>query len=374
MSNLASFQDILSSSSSLSTISDTVSAIQNIFNSTKCYDIMQNSSKGTVFETTIPFQLAFFALVEHDTDVAPLWDPAKRQFVGMITVSDYIQSLRIWKSRSLPSNDLTTLSITQIMRMCTTFSNASPSGTPSGSHYRSSSGSSQDGISLSASSEASIGLMFKHAVSGFQSIDAEDSVSQMCLMLIRTGLDYLPVVDSDSGALVSILGYLDIVHLLYQASVQFPDLFSLTIQQLNIGTFQDLLVFNRNTKICEVLDALEQRNISSAPIVDLETGCVIDTYHKSDVSFIIKAVDNDAVMGNLTNFTIDEALALREQLLASGELMSSFEGLIKCKLSFQLNNVIGLMMNCRSTKVVVVDDEDKVLGIVTIKDIITHYI
>jgi 5'-AMP-activated protein kinase regulatory gamma subunit len=360
-------QDLLSSSTPLSTISDIVSAIQNIFNSTKCYDVMQNSSKGTVFETTIPFQLAFFALVEHDTPVAPLWDPSKRLFVGMITVGDYIQSLRIWKSRNLPSSDLTTMSITQIMRICASFAGANSSPTLSSSSHGMSS-------SISPPHEPSINLMFKHAVGGFQSIDAEDSVSQMCLMLIRTGLDYLPVVDPDSGALVSILGYLDIVHLLYQASVQFPDLFALTIQQLNIGTFTDLLTFNKNTKICEVLDALEQRNISSAPVVDLETGRVTDSYHKNDVSFIIKAVDNDAVMANLGTYKIEEALQLREQLIGSGELMSSFEGLVKVKLSFQLNNVIGLMMNCRSTKVVVVDDEDHCLGILTIKDIIQHYI
>lgn len=329
---------------------------------------MQNSSKGTVFETTIPFQLAFFALVEHDTDVAPLWDPAKRLFVGMITISDYIQSLRIWKARKLASSDLTTMSITQIMRMCSSFSNANSSPP------RSPPLNDGDNQSSPPSTEPSINLMFKHAVGGFQSIDAEDSVSQMCLMLIRTSLDYLPVVDADSGALVSILGYLDIVHLLYQASVQFPDLFSPTIQQLNMGTFTNLLTFNKTTKICEVLDALEQRNISSAPIIDMETGRVIDSYHKSDVSFIIKAVNNEAVMDNLGSYRIEEALQLREQLLSTGELMSSFEGLIKAKLSFQLNNVIGLMMNYRSTKVVVVDDEDRCLGIVTIKDIIQHYI
>lgn len=79
----------------------TYSLVQNIFSTTKCYDIMQNSSKvmndaakltvycvclvlffvmmmadtillslqATVFETTIPFQLAFFALVEHGESI-----------------------------------------------------------------------------------------------------------------------------------------------------------------------------------------------------------------------------------------------------------------------------------------------------------------
>jgi len=40
-------------------------AVQNIFTSTHCYDLMQNSTKVVVFETQIPFQLAFYALVEH---------------------------------------------------------------------------------------------------------------------------------------------------------------------------------------------------------------------------------------------------------------------------------------------------------------------
>lgn len=32
-----------------------------------------------------------------DTDVAPLWDPERRQFVGLMTVEDYIQALRVWR-------------------------------------------------------------------------------------------------------------------------------------------------------------------------------------------------------------------------------------------------------------------------------------
>jgi hypothetical protein len=44
---------------------DAKAAIQSIFSSTSCYDLMQNSSKALVFEAQIPFQLAFYALIEH---------------------------------------------------------------------------------------------------------------------------------------------------------------------------------------------------------------------------------------------------------------------------------------------------------------------
>eukprot|EP01038_Epipyxis_sp_PR26KG_P005121 gene5121-7134_t len=308
------------------------SAIQNIFNSTKCYDLMQNSSKGTVFETTIPFQLAFFALVEHDTDVAPLWDPEKRLFVGLMTISDYIQSLRIWRTHNIPTTELTSRSISDMLL-------ASP-------------------------------LKFRHT--GFLPIDAEDSVNQMCLLLLRTDNDYVPVIDADNGHLVSILGYLDIIHLLDQAAKQHPNLFGMSIQQCGVGTFQNIVTAPKHARLYEVLDAMEQRKISALPIVD-ESNKVIGIYHRTDVSFIIKATDPDAVIGNLSNYKVEDSLTLKESLMQSGELSTTFEGLVTCKLSDPLKNVVNSMMMARSTRAVIVDDDENCFGIFTVKDLIKFY-
>jgi hypothetical protein len=55
-------------------------------------------------------------------------------------------------------------------------------------------------------------------------------VFQMCAMLLRTENDYVPVVDAESGNLVSILGFLDVVQLLNQASMQYPNLFARSIR------------------------------------------------------------------------------------------------------------------------------------------------
>lgn len=40
-------------------------AVQSLLTSTACYELMEFSAKAVVFETSIPFQLAFYALVEH---------------------------------------------------------------------------------------------------------------------------------------------------------------------------------------------------------------------------------------------------------------------------------------------------------------------
>lgn len=307
--------------------------VQDLFNTTKCYDLMQNSSKGTVFETSIPFQLAFFALVEHDTDTAPLFDPERRVFVGLMTVSDYIHALRIWRANKLPSTELTSKTIAEMM-----------SSNPS---------------------------VFGHV--GFQGIDAEDSILQMCSLLLRTDNDYVPVMDADSGSLVSILGYLDVVHLLNQAAQQNPNQFNVTIEQAKIGAFNNVMTAPKSALLCEVLDALEQRGVSGVPVVD-ENNKVVGFYHRSDVSFIIKASDPDKVLSNLSSFKVEESLALREQLLQTGEIMSSFQGLVVCRLSDLLSTVLNSMTRARSNRVVVVNDLLQCIGVISIKDIIRFYL
>ena len=250
-----------------------------------------------------------------------------------MTVSDYIHALRIWRAQRLPSTELTSKSISEMML-------AAP-------------------------------LVFRHA--GFQAIDADDSVLQMCSLLMRSDSDYVPVVDSESGSLVSILGYLDIVHLLNQAAQQHPNLFALTIAQTNIGTFSTVVSAPKTAKLFEVLDTLESKNMSGMPVVD-ENNKIVGFYHRSDVSFIIKASDPDVVLSNLNNFSVADSLALREQLLQTGEIMSTFQGLVVCRLGDKLGTVLNSMTRARSNRVVVVDENLHCIGVISIKDIIRYYL
>jgi hypothetical protein len=59
----------------------------------KCYDIVPTSSKLVVFDTELPVSKAFFALVYNGVRAAPLWDSNAQDFVGMLTITDFIQIL-----------------------------------------------------------------------------------------------------------------------------------------------------------------------------------------------------------------------------------------------------------------------------------------
>jgi 5'-AMP-activated protein kinase regulatory gamma subunit len=250
-----------------------------------------------------------------------------------MTISDYIQALQVCRRQGISMQDLASRTISEMM--------SSPA------------------------------MTFKHQ--DFQSIDAEDTIQQLCLLLYRLQVDYVPVVDPDEGNLVSVLGYLDIVHLMDQAAKQNPHLFAETIENLCVNSFVDVVTAPRTAMLCDVLMVLAERNIAAIPITD-ETGKVIGLYHKSDVTFVTRATDPDSVLANLSELTVGDAVALQQQQLQSGEPMTTTPHvLVTCSLRDRLSVVLNAMMLVRSTAVVCVDDNGCCIGVISIKDLIRYY-
>ena len=49
-------------------------AINEFLDTHKAFEVIRTSGKVVVFDVRISVQLAFYALVEHDMQAAPLWD------------------------------------------------------------------------------------------------------------------------------------------------------------------------------------------------------------------------------------------------------------------------------------------------------------
>lgn len=157
-----------------------------------------------------------------------------------MTIQDYITALRVCILRNISAIELTSKSISDML--------------------------------LSAS------YLFKHQ--GFHAIDAEDSVLQLCLLMFRNNSDYVPVVDPENGNLISILGALDILHLLDQVAKTNEHIFGATLAHIGVGTYNinnnndhnnhSLYLVSKQTPINEILDNLDKRNISAVPIVEAD--------------------------------------------------------------------------------------------------------
>jgi 5'-AMP-activated protein kinase regulatory gamma subunit len=290
------------------------------------------------------FLLFFFLFL--DTDVAPLWDPELRSFVGLMTTSDYINAIRICQRKSISPTEVTTKTISEILITA-----------PSIFHNNS-----------------------------FQPIDAEDSVLQLCFLLMKTSFDYIPVIDPENGNLISILGPLDVLHLLNYISKLNESLFQQSVESLGIGTFHPHLITATKTMVIkDLLDLMEYHNISSIPIVE-ETipgvggvvggggSKIVGLYHRNDVTFIMKAVDHHSMLNNLMNMKVEESLTLREQLLQSGDIMTNSNPLVTCIRSDTIGSIFNSMVMNRSHRIVVIDENSHCLGMISFKDILKYFL
>lgn len=64
----------------------------------KTYDLVPTSAKLVVFDTQLIVKKAFFALVYNGVRAAPLWDNKRQEFVGMLTITDFIRILQKYYS------------------------------------------------------------------------------------------------------------------------------------------------------------------------------------------------------------------------------------------------------------------------------------
>lgn len=70
--------------------------IADFLRSSRAYDVVAASGRVLVFDVDVPLRLAFYALVEHDSPCAPLWDSATGQLCGTLTSSDLCDIMRIF--------------------------------------------------------------------------------------------------------------------------------------------------------------------------------------------------------------------------------------------------------------------------------------
>ncbi len=313
-------------------------AINSIFATLSCYEVMQQSQKVLVFETTIPFQLGFYALVEHDSDISALWDPSIRQFVSLMSISDYVRAVLVCHDKDIPVLELSSKSIADLL--------SSPL------------------------------VPFKHPC--FDAIDAEESILTLIQKLRSTNADFVPVISVSDGKLVTILGYLNIIYLLDQASKQHPNLFIETIGEMGVGTFHNKVVtVNKNVLLVDAIRLFDTHKISGVPVLDETTGHLVSYLHKSEVNFITRVSDTGAMIANLKTMTVGGVIALRDELRASGEnLPVTSQSLVTATLSDTIVAVLNSMNQSRVTKVIIVDRNSnpcQCIGVVSIKDILQYY-
>ncbi|XP_060841990.1 5'-AMP-activated protein kinase subunit gamma isoform X1 [Rhopalosiphum padi] len=288
----------------------------------KTYDLIPTSAKLVVFDTQLIVKKAFFALVYNGVRAAPLWDNKRQQFVGMLTITDFIRILQKYYSSS--SSSMEELEEHKL----DTWRNELHQERP------------QELIS----------------------IGPDMSLYFAIQTLINNKIHRLPVIDPATGNVLYIVTHKRILRflLLYVRinDLPKPAYLSQSLEELKIGTYENIETVSEETSIILALKKFVERRVSALPMVDQE-GRLVDIFAKFDVINLAA----ERTYNNL-DVTLKQANEYRSDW---------FEGVQKCHLTDTLFSVIEKIVRAEVHRLVVVDTEDKVIGILSLSDIL-HYL
>ncbi|XP_068627428.1 uncharacterized protein [Battus philenor] len=286
----------------------------------KCYDLVPTSAKLVVFDTQLLVKKAFFALVYNGVRAAPLWDSLKQEFVGMLTITDFIRILQMYyTSPNVAMEEL------EEHRLDTWLN------------------------------------VLKDTIVPLVSTEPGASLYDAIRILITNRIHRLPVIDHETGNVLYILTHKRILRFLflYINDLPKPSYLQRKLRDLRIGTLSDIETATEETSIIEALSKFVNRRVSALPVIDRD-GRLKDIYAKFDV--INLAAEKSY---NNLDVTLKKANEHRNEW---------FEGVQKCNLDETLYDVMERIVRAEVHRLVVVDTEDKVIGIISLSDLLMYLV
>ncbi|XP_054479691.1 5'-AMP-activated protein kinase subunit gamma-1 isoform X5 [Anoplopoma fimbria] len=318
----------------------------NFMKSHSCYDAIPTSCKLVIFDTKLKVKKAFFALVANGLRAAPLWDSKLQRFVGMLTITDFINILHCYyRSPLVQMYELESHKIETWRDVYLHSSNH---------------------ILIRISPEASLFDAIYH--------------------LLKYKIHRLPVMDPESGNVLHILTHKRILKFLHifvrkqMFSIGFdhlsfmfaciiilllqcfqgkkvpkPAFIGRQIQELGIGTFRNIATVQQTATLYDALAIFVERRVSALPVVD-EQGKVVSLYSRFDVI-------NLAAQKSYNNLdmTMQEVVRRRSCFV---------EGVIKCYPDETLETIIDRIVSAEVHRLVLVDRADVVKGIISLSDLL----
>lgn len=296
---------------------DKARLLLNFFRYHKCYEILPKSAKVIIFDTQFYVKKTFPTLISHGIRSAPLWDANKKKLVGMITVTDFIKILLHLEAENLSVEDLerhTLQTWRKILR---------PGRKP------------------------------------LCSVGPDQSLHDAINLLNKNRVHRLLMLDPQSGDVLYVLSHKRILRFLFVYLNEFPELtfFHKTLVELKIGTYEEIVSVTDSTSIKTSFQLMLERDISALPVLD-EEGILIDVYAKYEVLNLV----SEKLYSNLS-LTIGEVRNKKKDWE---------EKLQKCRSSITLYEALEVIVRTESHRLLLVNREDKLTGIVSLSDILLY--
>jgi 5'-AMP-activated protein kinase regulatory gamma subunit len=356
-------------------------AIAAFLESHTCFSVLRASGKVVVFDTRIPIQLAFYALVEHgtwtsyrtlyslsmcvanshagpvilDMQCAPLWDAASCQFVGILTVTDFIDVLRYYR---FTRTDVTTLATRTIADI---FSDgAMMNSVLLRYHPR------RGRIPIDTSNVAPSSTANPHT--SFLSADTNTTLQQACRILHSHSLDFLSVLYPEDMRVLAAITYTTILEHLVTHFREQRRLFDDTVYDLGIGTYHEhVITISLHQTLEDALHLMQLHGLSAIPVVDPITLKIKGVYARSDITFLASASDAEDALSNL-EMTLEALLGQQRTDVITPDALHT------CSTQHTLQSIFEYFAQWKFNRLIVLDEEERVQGVVSARDLVAYFL
>jgi 5'-AMP-activated protein kinase regulatory gamma subunit len=286
----------------------------------KVYDIMPSNSKLVTFDTELLVRKAFFALVYNSVRAAPLWDSSRQQYVGMLTITDFINIL-------LRHHDCDDFNLDLEQHQIR--------------HWKE--------------------PLSRGAKPNFITIDVKATLFDAIKLFHTKKVHRLPILDPTAGNVLYILTHKRIFKFLniFIKDIPVPRWMLKTPKELGIGTWSNIITIRRDAVLIDILRIFAQHRVSALPIVD-DNDALVDIYAKFDVI-------NIAAEKSYNDLEVNVMDALKHR-------KPWFEGVHHCNERDNLSTVIDELAKHEIHRMIITDDEKRVTGIVSLSDLLYYLV
>ncbi|VEU23417.1 DEKNAAC104640 [Brettanomyces naardenensis] len=297
-------------------------AIREFLQSKTSFDVLPVSYRVIVFETSLLVKRALNILLQNSIVSAPLWNSKTSRFAGLLTSNDFINVIQYYSQNPDQFQFIDNLTLNGLRDV-------------------------EKAVGTTTSLET-------------VSIHPFKPLYDACVKMIQSSARRIPLIDEDEDThreiVVSVLTEYRILKFVSMNCKETKILLQ-PLHELNIGTMTNISAAKLETPVMEVIDLMIQKSISSVPIVD-DQDKLINVYEAVDVLTLIKG-------GLYTDLT----LSVGEALLKRSD---DFEGVYTCTLNDSLFAISETIRKARVHRLFIVDDEGKLLGVLTLSDILKY--
>ncbi|KAK4137570.1 CBS-domain-containing protein [Trichocladium antarcticum] len=286
------------------------------------YDVLPLSFRLVVLDNDLLIRKSLNILLQNGIVSAPLWDSHNSAFAGLLTSTDFINVIQYYCQY--------------------------PDEIAHIDQFR---------LSSLRDIERAIGVLPLETVS----VPPMRPLYEACRRMLKTRARRIPLIDADDETgremVVSVITQYRILKFIAVNNEKYTMLLKKSVREIGLGTYNNLATSTMNNSVLDVIHQMVKHNISAVPIVD-RGNKLLNVFEAVDVIPCIKGGAYDELASS-----VGDALSRRAE---------DFPGIYTCFEDDRLDAIFDTIRKSRVHRLIVVDDDSRLKGIISLSDILKY--